>query len=84
MGYGWAEVLALASYVVIHLYVVKEVGWPSYRLAIAWGAAFALALFWPELGWVAGLGVVGITLWPETWRALGGYAKDLRRALLSG
>ena len=84
VGYGWAEVLALASYVVIHLYVVKEVGRPSYRLAVTWVVASALVLFWQELGWVAILGVVGIVLWPETWRAVAGYAKDLRRALLSG
>lgn len=80
-GYGWAEVLAVASYGVIHFYVVREIGRPSYRLALTWGAALALVLFWRELGWVAGLGVLGTALWPETWRALHGYAKDLRGAL---
>ncbi len=84
VGYGWAEVLAVAGYVVIHLYVTREVGRPSYGLVMAWSLAFALALFWRELGWLAGLGIVGVALWPETWRALVGYAKDLRRALLSG
>lgn len=80
-GYGWAEVLALMSYPVIHLYVVREVGRPSYRHAVVWTAAFALALFWQELGWVAASGLVGIALWPETWRALRKYAKDMRRVL---
>lgn len=81
VGYGWAEALALASYGVIHLYVVKEVGRPSYQLAVVWGLAFALVLFWQELGWVAGLGIVGVALWPETWRALSRHVKDLRRVL---
>jgi O-antigen/teichoic acid export membrane protein len=81
VGYGWAEVLTVASYGVIHFFLVREIGRPSYRLAFAWGIAFALVFFWRELGWAAGLGIVVIALWPETWRALRRYAKDLRRAL---
>ena len=81
LGYCWAKVLTLASYRLIHFYVTRPIGLASYRLALAWGVAFALVFFWQDLGWVAGLGIVGIVLWPETWRALRRYVKDLRRAL---
>jgi len=84
IGYGWAEVVALVSYIVIHLLIVKEVGKPNYRLAGLWMLAFALALFWRELGWVAMLGMVGVALWPETWRALGIYIRYLRKVRYEG
>ena len=81
VGYGLAAVVALAALVIVHHYVVTEVGRPSYTLAAGWLVALTPVLFWKELGWVAALGVVCIALWPASWRALGKYAKDLRRAL---
>ena len=80
-GYGWAEVLTVVSYSVIHLFVVRAVGRPSYLHALVWAAGFAPVLFWQKLGWVSALGLVAIAVWPETWRALSGYAKDMRRVL---
>jgi PST family polysaccharide transporter len=79
IGYGWATVIAMISYGVIHLYTVKEIGTPSYGLVGSWVLAFGVALFWLELGWAAWLGLVGVSLWPGTWRALGGYVRSLRR-----
>jgi O-antigen/teichoic acid export membrane protein len=79
LGYGWAEVLALVSYGVIYLHVAKEVGRPNYQLVSIWFLAFALAFFWRDLGWVSGLGLVAMVLWPGTWRAVLRYAKALQR-----
>lgn len=79
VGYGWAEVLALASYPVIHFFTVREVGSPDYRLAGLWMLAFALIPFWQELGWVAGVGAVLVILWPRSWKVLGNYARDFRK-----
>jgi PST family polysaccharide transporter len=36
IGYGWAEICALVSYLVIHAYVDKEVGSPGYATALQW------------------------------------------------
>ncbi|BAZ22454.1 hypothetical protein NIES4073_33370 [Kalymmatonema gypsitolerans NIES-4073] len=36
MGYGWAEIAALASYIVIHIYTAKEIGSPNYTVALGW------------------------------------------------
>lgn len=36
IGYGWAEIAALASYIVIHIYTAKEIGSPNYIVALGW------------------------------------------------
>ena len=36
VGYGWAEVSTLASYILLHLYISKEVGRPNYITAFIW------------------------------------------------
>ena len=45
-GYGWAEVVALPSYIVIHAFLSQQVGSPSYGVALIWfaTATFVLAL----------------------------------------
>jgi PST family polysaccharide transporter len=80
-GYGWAEVVTVMSYLVIHFFVVNAVGRPSYRHSIIWAAGFGLVLFWQDLGWVAALGIVVVVAWPETWRTLNVYTKDIWRVL---
>ncbi len=80
IGYGLAEVIALASYFVLHFYFVRELGKPSYRLTGIWGGAFALALFVPEFGWWAVSGLVAIAIWPRTWKELIGYARSMLKA----
>src|SRR5437870_4784100 len=44
-GYGWAEIVALVSYWVLHAFLVRTIGQPSYRDAAVWYFAFASALF---------------------------------------
>lgn len=36
IGYGWAEVSTLISYIVLHLYITKEIGTPNYISAFIW------------------------------------------------
>ncbi|KAB8320184.1 oligosaccharide flippase family protein [Tolypothrix campylonemoides VB511288] len=36
IGYGWAEIAGLASYIVIHIYIAKEIGSPNYTVALSW------------------------------------------------
>jgi O-antigen/teichoic acid export membrane protein len=38
VGYGWAEIAAIASYIVIHIYTAKEIGSPNYIVAFGWFA----------------------------------------------
>jgi O-antigen/teichoic acid export membrane protein len=79
VGYGLAEMVALASYAVIHVNFARVVGTPAYFLVGVWGAAGALALFVHELGWWAASGLALVALWPRTWRELRGYAKAMWR-----
>jgi PST family polysaccharide transporter len=48
LGYGWAEVAALASYVVLHALTVRTIGRLSYRVAAIWLAGVAIGLFWRQ------------------------------------
>lgn len=68
VGYGFAEIVALAAYGVIHELVVRDVGRPAYRVAIAWGCACGLGLFVPQLGWGAASGVAVLAILPATWQ----------------
>jgi O-antigen/teichoic acid export membrane protein len=49
-GYGWAEVGALPSYLVLHSWFAAYIGMPGYARAGTWFMAFAVALF----GWQVG------------------------------
>lgn len=77
LGYGLAEVVALASYFVVHAYFVRRIGVPGYGLVAVWGAGAALALFVHDLGWWTALGPAAVLLWPRTWREIGGYAQTM-------
>lgn len=66
VGYGWAEVIALLSYAVIH-YFTRKVALLNYTIAGSWTIAFGIALFEPILGPIALLGVALILIWPQTW-----------------
>lgn len=84
IGYGLAEIAALAGYAIVHFYFAREIGTPAYGVVAAWTAAFALALFVHQLGWWAALGLVAVALWPRTWREVIGYAKSMQEARKPG
>jgi O-antigen/teichoic acid export membrane protein len=73
IGYGWAEVLAFVGYGALHLYLVRAVGQPNYRLAGVWWVSFSAALFVYQVGWWMALGLVGVALLPATWQTLQKY-----------
>lgn len=50
IGYGWAEVCTLFSYIVLHLYVSKQVGKPNYITAFIW---FSLSVIVLLIGTIA-------------------------------
>ena len=78
VGYGWGEVVALGSYAVIHIFVVRNISSPDYRLPILWWSASAAALFVYQLGWWSALGLVIIAFLPSTYQQIGYYIKSLR------
>jgi PST family polysaccharide transporter len=60
-GYGLAEVVALASYLIIHFYVSRLFAF-NYERAYPWLAAFVPPLFVPLVGFPWGLGLCACTL----------------------
>jgi PST family polysaccharide transporter len=78
LGYGWAEFAAIPAFYLVYRLFVSEVGRIDYRLAAAVVAAFAIGLFWQQLGWVSAVGFIGLAIWPLTWKTLREYALQLR------
>ncbi len=73
-GYGYAELMALASYAILHLYVRREVGEPGYTLVVAWYVPFALALLIKPLSlWLSLTAFLAAFVWPNNWRRIGYY-----------
>jgi O-antigen/teichoic acid export membrane protein len=70
VGYGWGEVIALASYYVLHYLAVGIVGPINYRVAAIWWSGTVLGLFWHQLGiWAIAMPFAAL-LWPESVRHL--------------
>jgi O-antigen/teichoic acid export membrane protein len=85
VGYGYAEMLALLSYPVIHRSVRDAVGSPLYGISALWWASLAIGLFWRQLGvWAIAVPVAGL-LCPPSLRQLriyyGMFASRRRHAV---
>jgi O-antigen/teichoic acid export membrane protein len=73
VGYGYAEVVALLSYPLLHRSMCQIVGSPNYGIATLWWAAIATGLFWRQLGlWDAAVPIAAL-LWPPSLRQLKVY-----------
>jgi O-antigen/teichoic acid export membrane protein len=78
-GYGWAEVAALISYIVVHRSIVRYVGMPDYQFPVVWWGAMALALFWRDLGiWTIAV-LLAVLIWPRTLSQLREYFVAMKR-----
>jgi PST family polysaccharide transporter len=53
VGYGWAEIVALVEYPVIHGFLAKAVGRPSYRAPAIWYVACVVAILFSTAGALA-------------------------------
>jgi PST family polysaccharide transporter len=80
-GYGWAEMVALFSYPVIHAFLAKQVSSPSYGAATVWFAATAGVLMLSGAGQPYLYGGLAVLLCPLCFRkeraGLIGYAHIL-------
>jgi PST family polysaccharide transporter len=81
LGYGWAELITLVSYLVIHVFMAQEIGSPSYGAAAIWNLTAVCALALGTLG--APLAYLGLlvllvpVLFPKERASLVGYAQLL-------
>jgi O-antigen/teichoic acid export membrane protein len=82
-AYGWGEMIALASYGIVHVYLAGQVGSPNYALPLLWWGAFGAALFVHQVGWWISLGIVAVALLPDTHHTLNGYIKSVRGKVLN-
>jgi O-antigen/teichoic acid export membrane protein len=80
IGYGWAEVVTLLGYGLVHFYVNQAIGNLDYGIAFLWSGAFGLSLFCYQIGWWAILPLLCVGVWSETRQTVGQYIQQLRGA----
>ncbi len=70
IGYGYAEMVALLSYPVVHRFVRQAIGSPNYGISALWWSGIAIGLFWRDLGlWAVAVPVAAL-LCPASLRQL--------------
>jgi O-antigen/teichoic acid export membrane protein len=79
LGYGCAELIAIPSYAVLHVYTAAHVDGLEYHLTIALALSAGLAFFWPYLGAPAISGLLVVGVYPTTRKLLLRYASELRQ-----
>lgn len=63
IGYGYAELAAIPTYLVMHIVLARAVGSPNYSVAVLWWVACAIGLFWRELGlWAIAVPLVALAM----------------------
>lgn len=66
LGYGWGEVVAFISYLLLHRSISRLLGSPNYRVVAIWCVGTTLGLYWRHLGlWAIGAPFVAL-LWPSS------------------
>ena len=75
IGYGWAEVASVGSYIVIHLSLARWIGSLDYKKPFFAAGVFGVAVFWPYLGILSMCPLALCLAFPGTWRILLTYAK---------
>ena len=70
MGYAWAEVIHIPSWILLLTWFHRRIGWPNYTQAGVWFVAWAIPLFVWQLGLWTWIIVVVPLLWPSTRREL--------------
>jgi PST family polysaccharide transporter len=78
VGYGWAEMIAFISYIVVHFYSIHRIGQLNYGLPLFWWVAFGAALFVWQGGWWMASGLAVVALLPVTRRTIQGYVTSLK------
>lgn len=78
-GYGYAEVIALSSYLAIHLFLKARIGAPTYGISLVWALAFGVGLFASTFSLWMLLAPALVCLMPATWEAIASIAAQFRQ-----
>ena len=81
IGYGWAELVGLLSYPVLHIYFARQVGGPSYSIAALWfvttSCVLAVSCLKPPFLYIGFALLFLPWLFPKERASMFGYAKIL-------
>jgi PST family polysaccharide transporter len=78
VGYGWGELVALSSYLLLHSFLARQVGSPAYSASVFWFvmivAVLALCLFGAPIAYLGCLILLVPVIFSEERASLMGYA----------
>ena len=81
VGYGWAELVALLSYAVLHSYFTRHVACPSYSVAAIWfgttACVLAVSSMRPPVLYIGFAVLLLPWLFPRERASMLGYARGL-------
>jgi PST family polysaccharide transporter len=83
IGYGWAEIVALPSYLVLHFAVIRIIGPLQYRVSLVWWVGVSIGLFWHQLGYWAMSAPFLALLFPGSIRQIRSFLLAARAATAS-
>ena len=81
IGYGLAELLAIASYILVFVQVRETVGRVDSGTALAWATALCLALFHREIGVLSLFGLVAVGIVRSTRQGMASVVLQLVSAV---
>jgi PST family polysaccharide transporter len=74
LGYGYAELATIPTYVVLHIVVARAIGSPDYRLTALWWFGAAVGLFWRFEAWAIAVPFL-VLLLPISTKKLYDYSR---------
>lgn len=80
LGYGWAELVAIPSYLLLRFYVSRAIGQVDYRLPFMWWTGIGMGLFWRQLGYGAFSAPFIALVLPESRRKIKAIVRMLLEA----
>jgi len=69
-GYGWAEIVALPSWILLLVWFQRRIGRAISAQAVVWFTAWAAPIFAWQLGFWVWVSLLGPLIWPPTRREL--------------
>ncbi len=81
IGYGFGEVLAFISYVLIHFFLTKNLGKIDYSIPFLWFISLSLPLFQENFGNLIYLSILLIFVFPKSRKELVKYSITLKELI---
>ncbi len=81
IGYGIGEIIAFAGYGIIHYFILKNIGRPSYLIPFFWLFSLSMPLFHEKFGIILYLSILLIFALPVSRKELIKYSRNIKELI---